>query len=362
MLESAGLDIIKDVNDAKDISNPNGYYRSEKFLSKLLTKESKQAEECYSTLVGKCIKMHAAKLLLLPKTQFKIKLLFIERNYNEIWESLLKSKNQESEFSFLSIQQKERLIQIVEHIKNWTDVNKVETLFIRHDQLLKNASTEASRINAFFNMQFDEKLLLAPIDQNLYRSKAEKNFLVTDRSPNELATFINKLVPNKVYCEIGIGEGHLLNLVKGAKRKFGIEKSKYGVKRCLQLYPDLKLYYNDYFKISRQVTFDICFLWITMPVAGAIINEVLKQDKNCIVVMGINYFYHLHHSDNKRQAYIDAYPKTTDAKNWNEMVNLYLKSLELKGYKSEISQVRNASNEIFSVALIQKTQVKKRSS
>lgn len=355
MLENAGLDIFKDPDDVKDISNPNGYYSSETILSKLLQKESKQSKEIYSRLSGKCIKIHAAKLLRLPRIRLKIKLIFIERNYDEIWESLLKTKKMEREFTFFSIKRKERLIQIVELIRKWAEINKVETLYIRHDKLLHKASTEVARINEFFNQQLDEKLLQAPIDQNLYRSKAEKNFLVTDRSPNELATFINKLVHNKVYCEIGIGEGHLLNLVKGAKRKFGIEKSSYGVKRCLTLYPDLKIYHNDIFKISKKITFDICFLWITMPIAGEIVNEVLKQDENRIVVMGINYFYHLHHSDNKRQAYIDAYPKTTDAKNWNEMINLFLKSLELRGFKCQINQIINASNEIFSVALIQKS-------
>ncbi len=355
MLENAGLTIIKDPNDVKDISNPNGYYSSEKIVSYLIQKESNPTKEFCSDLAGKCIKIHAAKLLRLPNIPLKIKLIFIERSYNEIWESLLKSKNLDAEFIFFSIRQKEQFIQIVEQVGKWSKLNKVETLYLRHDQLLLKALTEVRKINEFFSFQLDEKLLLGPIDQKLYRSKATKNFLVTDRSPNELAAYINKLVHNKIYCEIGIGEGHLLNLVKGTKRKFGIEKTSYGVKRCLTLYPNLKLYHNDFFKISKQVTFDICFLWITMPVAGKIVNEVLAQDENRTVIMGINYFYHLHHSDNKRRAYIDAYPSSIDAKNWNEMINLFLKSLELKGFTCKINQIRSASNEIFSVALIQKS-------
>jgi len=131
--------------------------------------------------------------------------------------------------------------------------------------------------------------MIKAVDPNLYHEKATQLFLSTDRSPKAVAKLVDEYVADKIYCEIGIGEGHNLNAVKKAKRKFGIERTPYGVKRCKQLYPELEVIQGDFFKLYKSHPFEVCFLWIVYPYCKKFVDTVLTHNENTLVLIGINY-------------------------------------------------------------------------
>jgi len=356
MLEKGGLEVVTDGVKKADEFNSNGYYEHRQILKVNLQKPVKYPTIFMEGLKGKCVKVYAGFLRLLPMEGFHYKVVFVERELEEIWASRKKMQQPkgEQEATFFAIQRREKMRQMIDGVKNWAKAqDNVEMLFVQYKDVINAPLENAQKINSFLQCSLDEQKMATAVTPELYKEKAGNLFLKTDRSPLAIAKLVDKYVKGKVYCEIGIGEGHNLNAVSQAKKKFGIERLPYGVKRCKELYPHLDIKQGDYLKVYRRFDFDVCFLWIIYPFCRNIVDAVFRKNKDVIVMMGLNYYYHLPDGDEKKNMYIRAYPKQARADKWNKEIDKHLAELEKQQFQYKIEQVEDNNGEIFSVAVIQ---------
>ncbi len=358
MLERGGLEVAVEEVKKADEYNPNGYYEHQRIM-----RVNRQAPVSYShsfleELEGKCIKVYAGYLRLLSTESFLYKIVFVERDLEEIWLSRRKINKQRfgnDETTFFAVQRREKMKRVVEAVKKWdAEHDNIKILYVNYKDIINAPLEQARNIKAFLQHDLDEEKMAAAVDPKLYREKANKVFLKTDRSPLAVAELIDKYAKGKVHCEIGIGEGHNLNAVSHAQKKFGIEMSRYGIQRCKELYPHLQVIQGNYLNLCQRYKFDVCFMWIVYPFCKHIVDAIFKHNENAIVLMGLNYYYHLPDGNEKKNMYINAYPKQAEADKWNQYIDEHLAELTTKQFQHKIEQIEDDNGEIFSVAVIQK--------
>jgi len=365
MLQKGGLETAVDELRDADQFNPNGYYDHQKIIDIDRKNPKPYAIDFIESLQGRAVKVYAGFLNLLPvEAKLHYKILFIERDVFEVWASRRKMNPQlqqkgNDEMIFFAIRQRENLKRVTENVKQWIKNRKdIEILWLNYKTLVEQPEQETKRIIQFLNtdeiFNLDEQAMVSTINPDLYNEKATQLFLSTDRSPKAVAQLIDQYAAGKTYCEIGIGEGHNLNAVSTPQYKFGIERTPYGVKRCKELHPQLEVIKGDFFKVYKNHPFEVCFLWIIYPYCKKFVDTILSHNKNTLVLMGLNYYYHLPDGDEKKQLYIEAYPKEANADLWNGMIDDHLKELKSQGFAHTIETVTDYNNEIFSVAVIQK--------
>jgi len=363
MLQKGGLETATDEIRDADKFNPNGYYDHQKIMDFDRKNPKPYAVDFIKSMQGKAVKVYAGLLRLLPKaTDISYKVLFIDRDIFEVWTSRRKmqaelQKKGNDDIVFFAIRQRENLNRILENVREWENTREdVKTLWLNYAELVHHPLQEAKRIQNFLakTCKLDEAAMIKAVDLNLYNEKANQLFLSTDRSPTGVAKLIDEYAADKIYCEIGIGEGHNLKLVSTPKRKFGIERMPYGVKRCKELYPELEVIQGDFFKLYKSHPFEVCFLWIVYPYCKKFVDAIVAENEATLILIGINYYYHLPDGDEKKAMYINAYPKEAGAAKWNERIDEHLKELKLKGFSYEIKAVEDDNGEIFSVAVVQK--------
>lgn len=365
MLQKGGIPTAVDEIREADQYNPNGYYDHQKIMDIDRKNPKPYAVDFMESLQGKAIKVYAGFLHLLPADEkLQYKLIFIERDIFEVWASRRKMNPQlmqkgNEQTIFFAFRQRENLKRVTENVKQWLkDRKDINILWLNYKNLIEEPEKEVKRIIQFLNtdksLSLDEKAMQATVNPALYKEKATQLFLSTDRSPKAVSQLVDRFAAGKIYCEIGIGEGHNLNAVSTPKNKFGIERTPYGIKRCKELYPQLKIVEGDFFKAHKNHAFEVCFLWIIYPYCKKFVDTILSHNENTLVLMGLNYYYHLPDGDEKKQLYIEAYPKEANADKWNERIDDHLKELESKGFVHTIETVTDYNGEIFSVAIIQK--------
>ncbi len=358
MMERGGLEVVVEDVKKADKHNPNGYYEHQRIMRINRQTPVPYSESFVEELEGKCIKVYAGYLRLLPTENFRYKIVFVERDLEEIWLSRKKMGKRQlgnNDTTFFAVQQREKMKRVIEMVKKWdTEQTNVEIMYVNYKDIIESPLEQAQKIKAFLQYNLDEEKTAAAVDVELYKEKASKLFLKTDRSPIAVAKLIDKYAKGKVHCEIGIGEGHNLNAVSQAQKKFGIEMASYGVRRCKTLYPHLQVIQGNYLKLCQRYKFDVCFMWIVYPFCKAIVAAAFRHNENATVLMGLNYYYHLPDGDEKKNMYINAYPKQAKADKWNQYIDEHLAELEKKQFQYKIEQVEDDNGEIFSVAVIQK--------
>ena len=358
MLEGGGLEVAVDELKKANQHNPNGYYEHRRIMSVNRQTPVPYSESFVEELEGKCIKVYAGYLRLLPIEGFQYKIVFIERALEEIWMSrkkMGKRQIENNDTTFFAVQQREKMKRVIENVKKWdAKHDNVEMMYINYKDIIETPFEQTKKITAFLQCDLEEQKMAATVDPTLYKEKADKLFLKTDRSPLAATKLIDKYATGKVHCEIGIGEGHNLNAVSQAKKKFGIEMMPYGLQRCKELYPHLSVIQGNYLNLCQRYTFDVCYMWIIYPFCKQIVDAVFQYNENPTVLMGLNYYYHLPDGDEKKNMYINAYPKQAQADKWNQHINEHLAELAEKQYQYKIEQVEDDNGEIFSVAVIQK--------
>ncbi len=364
MLQKGGIKTVVDEIRKPDHFNPKGYYDHIKIMSIDRKNPKPYAIDFIKELQAKAIKVYAGLLHLLPKSEnLSYKIVFVERDIFEVWASRKKTQaplqqKGNDDIIFFAIRQRENLNRIIEGVKTWLNERKdVDVLWVDYATVIEQPVKEAARIHQFLGEGFgiNESEMVKVVEPTLYREKATQLFLKTDRSPTSVAALIDRYAANKIYCEIGIGEGHNLNAVSRAKRKFGIERTPYGVRRCKELFPDLEVIQGDFFKLYKNHPFEVCFLWIVYPYCKKFVDTIFEHNHNVIILIGINYYYHLPDGDKKREYYINAYPPDANAALWNTNLNNHLSELGTKGFTHQIKEVKDDNGEIFSVAIVQKT-------
>ncbi len=349
MLEKGGLTLFTDEERAADDNNPRGYYEHD------AVKNLGQNSEFIKQAVDQSIKVIANLLHALPH-RFRYKIIFMERDLNEIMSSqrrMLSRMGKKVRDDIYPTQVIEEQKRVIKRVKQWASRHaNVEIIYIQHREVLDHPFEQALRINEFLDYKLLPELMVQAVDRSLYREKDLKKKLQINRSPSGVAEVIEAHAKGKVFCEIGIGEGHLLQAIRGTKKSFGIEKTAYGVQRCKELYPNMEVLHGDFRTLSPRPKFDVCYLWIVYPDSESIVRQILEENKNAIVIMGLNHFYHLHAEDPKQEQYISAYPPIAQADSWNDHIQTHLEKLAEMGFDTEVIQVPTDQGETFSLAVV----------
>jgi len=165
ILNAGGIPISFDKSRKPDDNNPKGYFELEggKIINKLI--EGNFPLDLYK---GEFIKITAYGLKYLPEGKYKI--LYSERNIDEILDSMEKmtgekdedrSKNKDS-FQKLNKMIKEKIISRVD----------VEVLFLKYNEIIKEPEKNIKKIISFLKINnVDVEEMISIIDPGLYRHR-----------------------------------------------------------------------------------------------------------------------------------------------------------------------------------------------
>ncbi|MBK8681351.1 MAG: alkaline phosphatase family protein [Bacteroidetes bacterium] len=167
MLEKGGQEIFTDKLRTADENNPKGYYEHE--MVKSLGKNKTWLGEAN----GKVVKVISHLLFELP-TQYEYRILFMERNMDEVLMSqakmLVRSGKMKEPTVNLKLMQAFKLN--LTRVKAWAPMqSNVKILYVSHNNLIQNPKAELEKINAFMGGKLDINAMASVVDKNLYREK-----------------------------------------------------------------------------------------------------------------------------------------------------------------------------------------------
>ncbi|MEO0338721.1 MAG: alkaline phosphatase family protein, partial [Bacteroidota bacterium] len=170
MLEKGGLKPFTDKVRSSDENNPKGYYEHEQ------VKNLKHQKQFVFNAIDKSLKVVAPLLPQLPQ-RLRYKVIFMERDFSEIYDSqgkmlnrLGKEKQTELEKATLIAQYENNL----QSIKQWISRNPhVEAIYINYKNVLDNPFGQAIAINEFLDYQLLPELMVQAVDSDLYRERLD---------------------------------------------------------------------------------------------------------------------------------------------------------------------------------------------
>ena len=165
ILNAGEIPIAFDNGRPADEYNPKGYYELEggKIINKLIAKSF--SIEKYK---GKFIKITSYGLKFLPKAKYKI--IYSERDFEEILESMEKMMKKKDENR---IESKKNLVKLNNVIKKKIQEKKdLDVLFVNYNNTLKNPKNNIKKILDFLSLPYDnlDKMINA-VDLKLYQSR-----------------------------------------------------------------------------------------------------------------------------------------------------------------------------------------------
>lgn len=167
ILEAAGIEILTDRIRVSDDDNLKGYYEVE------AVKKLYEDQSCLKDAPGKAVKVIAELLKYLPTDQ-KYKIIFMNRNLNEVLASqkqmLIRKGKPTGGIS------DERLAELyrkhLSQVKTWLEKQQgISSLYVNHNELMINPTKVIAEINQFLGGTFDEERMLSVIDKKLYRQR-----------------------------------------------------------------------------------------------------------------------------------------------------------------------------------------------
>ena len=171
LLESGGVPILTDGQREADEDNPRGYYELD------VVKHLKTEKQWVASAGGMAVKVIAQLLVHLPP-QFKYKIVFVQRELDEILASQEKML-QRSQRTGADISS-ERLRSVFEtqlrRIQNWLAHHpNVETLYLNHRDVIDHPAEAADRINAFLGGGLDAQAMASVVKPDLYRQRTSES-------------------------------------------------------------------------------------------------------------------------------------------------------------------------------------------
>ena len=165
ILNAGEIPIAFDNSRPADEFNPKGYYELEggKIINKLIAKSF--PIEKYK---GKFIKITSYGLKFLPKAKYKI--IYSERDFEEILESMEKMMKKKDEDR---VESKKNLVKLNNVIKKKIQEKKdLDVLFVNYNNTLKNPKNNIKKILDFLSLPYDnlDKMINA-VDLKLYQSR-----------------------------------------------------------------------------------------------------------------------------------------------------------------------------------------------
>ncbi len=170
MLDKGGVAIFTDKVREADDSNPKGYYEHE--AVKKLVRDKKWLKDAN----GKAVKVIAQLLMQLPP-RFNYKIIFMERDINEVIISQQKMLEREGKAKSKDypIGLEMAFNNTLDKVKIWINRNyNAEILYVPYASVIANPKAEISNINKFLGAQLDEQKMLDAVDTKLYRNKLRK--------------------------------------------------------------------------------------------------------------------------------------------------------------------------------------------
>lgn len=166
MLEKGGMKILTDNVRKADENNPKGYYEYERV--KALQRDS----SWLPAAEGKAVKVIAQLLKYLPK-EFEYKVIFIERNIEEVLisqQKMLESMGQK--ISSNKEVMKKVFENQLEETKQWlSSQDNISVLYLQHREVLYHPHATAEEISTFLNLSIKIDGMTQVVDMSLYRQQ-----------------------------------------------------------------------------------------------------------------------------------------------------------------------------------------------
>ena len=167
ILQALGVNLFTDNERPSDVSNPKGYYENQKVKS--LENDTSWIKD----VQGKAIKVISPLIIYLPE-DFCYKIIFMQRNYDEIiasQEKMLNSTNKK-ETNLNSETLKTILKKDTNQAFQWIHKNKnAEMLEINFNELIENPKTGITKISHFLDIKASLIKAIKVVDKKLYRTR-----------------------------------------------------------------------------------------------------------------------------------------------------------------------------------------------
>jgi predicted AlkP superfamily phosphohydrolase/phosphomutase/Tfp pilus assembly protein PilF len=163
MLDAGGLNVFTDKKRSADDHNPRGYYEHEAVKS--LAKNN----SWIANADGKVVKIIAQLLHHLP-ANFKYKIIFMQRDMNEIIKSqqIMLGKNP----STFPVEIASSFNQTIEKVKSWSGRNdNIKLLNVDYREVIENPSALSEKIAGFLDIHLDTDNMANAVSPELYRNK-----------------------------------------------------------------------------------------------------------------------------------------------------------------------------------------------
>ena len=171
MIVEGGLQALTDGLRQANSDNPNGYFEHEsvKELSKGNLNWMKDAN-------GKAVKVISSLLEYLP-SQHSYKIIFMERDLNEVLASQKKMLTNRNEKSTLNnIELKQQFQEHLKTVKAWlVRQPNIEVLYVNFNEMMANPVPLCTRITNFIDLPMSIENMLTVPNKTLYRNRLENN-------------------------------------------------------------------------------------------------------------------------------------------------------------------------------------------
>lgn len=164
MLKAGGMEILSDQKREPDRNNPKGYLEFE------AVKKLAQDNSCLRGQTGKAVKVISHLLKHLPDGEQKYKIIFVNREMNEIIKSQRRMlKKDEKKYSRPLIK---AFLKELKSVKKWVKSEPDKELInVQYKTLIKNPLKDIEKIIEFLEVPLDKGKMKEAVDPSLYRSK-----------------------------------------------------------------------------------------------------------------------------------------------------------------------------------------------
>lgn len=170
MLEAGGMDLLVDNVRKADKDNPRGYFEYE--LVKKLPEGNIIWLESANSKVVKVVSYYIHHLP--PRYEYKV--LFMERNFDEILESQKQSVIEKEQ----TTSRKEDKMMTdyfknhVKQTKEWISLQpNFSVLYLSYNEIVLNPEQYLDKINTFLELELNKEKMSKIVDKNLYRQRSK---------------------------------------------------------------------------------------------------------------------------------------------------------------------------------------------
>jgi hypothetical protein len=170
MLEAGGLPVLSDFERTADADNPEGYYEFER-VKGLDKGDTVWVNDAH----GKVVKVISALLEHLPPGHF-YRVVFMHRRIEEILASQQKMMERRGEVNnkVSNAEMQELFGKHVAKTTYWLEQQpNFAVLDVNYNELLANPEPHVQEINRFLGGELDETAMIAAVNPELYRNRAE---------------------------------------------------------------------------------------------------------------------------------------------------------------------------------------------